>query len=194
MLKGSEVRQADHAVDPLFLDRWSPRAMSGEPITDEELWSLFEAARWAPSGGNSQPWRFLYARRDTDHWPTFFELLVEGNRTWATRAAVLILFVSQTAREDGKHIPSHSLDTGAAWENLALQGTRLGLVVHGMGGFDHERAREVLRVPDGYAIEMMAAVGRPGDPAQLTDSQREREKPSPRRPATESAREGTFNF
>ena len=86
VIKGSDVRTADHPIDPLFLDRWSPRAMSGEPIEKEELLTLFEAARWAPSSGNSQPWRFLYARRDTGHWPLFFDLLVDANKVWCQGA------------------------------------------------------------------------------------------------------------
>src|SRR6185295_20245618 len=86
MTKGSEVRRADHPVDNLFLDRWSPRAMSGEEIPAEDLMVLFEAARWAPSSYNNQPWRILYARRDTKHWQTFFDLLVEFNQSWVNSA------------------------------------------------------------------------------------------------------------
>ena len=98
-VKGSDVRTPDRPIDPLFVDRWSPRAMSGEPISQEELLRLFEAARWAPSSGNSQPWRMLYAHRDSEHWPRFFGLLAEGNKTWCVHAAVLVVFVSQTRRE-----------------------------------------------------------------------------------------------
>ena len=85
MIDGSEARkpQAQHDVDELFLDRWSPRAMSGEGVSDEELSTLFEAARWAPSSYNNQPWRILYARRETAQWPAFFNILVEGNQAWA---------------------------------------------------------------------------------------------------------------
>ena len=102
MIKGSEARQAAHPIDTLFLDRWSPRAMTGEPIDERELLVLFEAAHWAPSSGNSQPWRFLYARRETEHWPLFFDLLVEGNRTWCHKAAALIVFISRNdPRPDG---------------------------------------------------------------------------------------------
>jgi len=92
-VKGSLVRTADRSIDPLFVDRWSPRAMSGEPITRDELFQLFEAARWAPSSGNSQPWRMLYAHRDGPHWPTFFGLLASGNQVWCVNAAVLVVFV-----------------------------------------------------------------------------------------------------
>ena len=86
MIKGSDMRRADHLIEPLFLDRWSPRAMTGETISQEELMVLFEAARWAPSSYNNQPWRILYARRDSEHWQLFFDLLVEFNQSWAKSA------------------------------------------------------------------------------------------------------------
>ena len=197
MIDGSDVRepQAQHPVDELFLDRWSPRAMSGEGVTDEELMTLFEAARWAPSSYNNQPWRILYARRDTEHWDAFLGLLVEGNRNWAKDAAALLLFVSkETFDFNGKPYPTHSFDTGAAWENLALQATMLGLVTHGMQGFDYERARSELNIPEGFRVEAMAVVGRPGDPAKLPEKLRERESPSERKPLSEITCEGPFNF
>jgi nitroreductase len=197
MIDGSDAREAQtqHPVDELFLDRWSPRAMSGESVTDEELMTLFEAARWAPSSYNNQPWRILYARRETAQWPVFFGLLVEGNQAWAKNAAALLLFVSkETFDFNGKSYPTHSFDTGAAWENLALQSTMLGLVTHGMQGFDYERARSELNIPEGFRVEAMIAVGHPGDPAQLSESMREREAPSGRKSLAEITCEGTFNF
>ena len=148
IVKGSEVRRADHPIDDLFVDRWSPRAMSGEPIDEADLFVLFEAARWAPSAGNTHPWRILYARRDTEQWPLFFDLLVERNKVWCVRASALLLFISRTTNEQtGKPLVTHTYDTGAAWENLALQGTMRGLVVHGMAGFDYARARVALDFP-----------------------------------------------
>lgn len=197
MIDGSDVRgpQAQHRVDELFLDRWSPRAMSGEALTEEELMTLFEAARWAPSSYNNQPWRILYARRETRQWPAFFGLLVEGNQAWAKDAGALLLFVSkETFDFNGKPYPTHSFDTGAAWENLALQATMLGLVTHGMQGFDYERARTELNIPEGFRVEAMIAVGRPGDPAGLPERLREREAPSGRKPLNEITCEGAFNF
>ena len=197
MIDGSETRepQAQYPVDELFLDRWSPRAMSGESVTDEELMTLFEAARWAPSSYNNQPWRILYARRETEQWPVFFGLMVEGNQSWAKDAAALLLFVSkETFDFNGKPYPTHSFDTGAAWENLALQATMLGLVTHGMQGFDYERARSELNIPEGFRVEAMIAVGHPGDPAQLPESLREREAPSGRKPLSEITCEGAVNF
>src|SRR5947209_3915464 len=195
MIKGSERREADYPVDKIFLDRWSPRAMSGEEMAKGELMALFEAARWAPSSYNNQPWRILYARRGTENWPQFFGLLVGGNQAWAKDAAALLLFVSKTTFDfNGETYPTHSFDTGAAWENLALQATLKGYVVHGMQGFDYERARAELRIPEGFRVEAMAAVGRPGKAEDLPEGLREREAPSPRKKLAEIVCEGKFRF
>ena len=196
MKKGSAHRESAHPIDPLFLDRWSPRSLSGAAITDPELMSLFEAARWAPSSGNFQPWRFLYARRDTDFWPAFFELLKPGNQGWAARAGVLVLVISRTHFDgDGRVCVTHSFDSGAAWQNLALQASIMGLVAHGMEGFDYERARRVLRVPTSYAIEAMVAIGRPGEASGPPAApQRKPDHPSSRRPLEQTICEGPFNL
>jgi len=193
MIKGSDVREADHQIERIFVDRWSPRAMSGEEISREELMRLFEAARWAPSSFNAQQWRALYARRGTEHWQTFFDLLVDANKTWAKNAAVLVLFISRKFF-DYNNEPSvtHSYDCGAAWENFALQGFQLGLVVHGMQGFDYERARAELRIPDEFQVEAMAAVGKPGPKEVLPEKLQARESPNDRRKVAESIFEGPF--
>lgn len=186
-------RQPEHPILPLFPRRWSPRAMSGEAIPEGELMRLFESARWAPSSGNGQPWRFLWAGRDGEHWERYFGLLAEANRRWAGQAAVLVVVLSRTVREgSGKPIRTHSFDAGAAWMALALQGSAMGLVIHGMAGFDYERARRELAVPDDFAVEAMIAVGRPGDVDDLPEDLRLRERPSDRRPVAESAFEGGF--
>jgi nitroreductase len=195
MIKGSAKRKADHPIDKLFLDRWSPRAMTGEPIPEEDLMSLFEAARWAPSSYNNQPWRMLYARRDTEHWQTFFDLMIEFNQSWAKDAAVLVLFISKTHFVfNGEPSVTHSFDTGAAWQNLALQGALKGLVVHGMQGFDYEGARTALNIPEGYDVEAMAAIGRPAAAETLPEDLRSREEPSDRRALEETICEGPFCF
>jgi nitroreductase len=186
-------RKTEHGVDERILSRWSPRAMSGELIEGETLMGLFEAARWAPSSNNNQPWRFLYARRDTELWPLFFDLLAEGNRSWAVRAAVLIVVISKTTFDfNNKPARTHSFDAGAAWENLALQGAMKGLVVHGMQGFDYDRAKEVLRIPDGYQVEAMIAIGRQGRKEELPENLREREFPSERKGLADLVEEGFF--
>jgi nitroreductase len=195
MIKGSEVRKTDFPAEPLLVDRWSPRAMSGEEISQDELMGLFEAARWAPSSFNAQQWRALYARRNTDHWPVFFDLLVDANKSWAKSAAVLVLFISRKRFEyNDEPSITHSYDTGAAWENFALQGFRQGLVVHGMEGFDYERARSELRIPEEYSVEAMAAIGRPAPKEVLPEKLQAREAPTDRRKVEQSVREGVFNF
>jgi nitroreductase len=177
-IEATEYRLPKHEVLPLLVDRWSPRAMSGQALSGEELASLFEAARWAPSSYNGQPWRFLYARRGSEHWQQFLDLLVDFNRQWADNAAVLIVILSRkTFENNGKPAPTHSFDTGAAWQNLALQGNALGLVVHGMAGFDYDRARDVLDVPSEYDVEAMVAVGRPAEIEVLPEELREQELP-----------------
>lgn|SRR5690348_17217369 len=193
-MKASEIRTPDYGIDPLFLDRWSPRAMSGEAIPDSELFVLFEAARWAPSSGNAQPWRMLYARRDTPHWPVFFDLLSDRNKAWCRNAAALVLFISKAIRDNGNPAVTHSFDTGAAWENFALQGFLRGVVVHGMQGFDYARAKTTLRIPDAFRVEAMVAVGRPGRIDDLPEEQRARETPSTRRPLSQTICEGPYSL
>jgi nitroreductase len=187
-------RRADHPIERLFLQRWSPRAMSGEAVTPAELARLFEAARWAPSTYNEQEWRFRYAHRDTAHWPLLFDLLVDNNKAWCKQAGVLVaIFARTTFTKNGKPNPVHLFDCGAAFENLALQGAAMGLVVHGMAGFSWDRAGKELRAPAEFVAAAMFAVGRPGDPQDLPAELRERETPSGRRPVAESAGEGPFS-
>ena len=185
-------RKPENDVHEIFISRWSPRAMSGEEIDEATLKTLFEAARWAPSANNNQPWRFIYARRNTPHWETFFNLLAEGNQIWAKNAAVLIVVISKTTFDSGKPARTHSYDAGAAWVSLALQGSLKNLVVHGMQGFDYDRAKKELQVPDDYSVEAMIAVGRHGKKEDLPDYQQEREFPSSRKSIAEIAMEGIF--
>lgn len=193
MLKGSSKRKADFPIDSLFLDRWSPRAMSGEAMKREELMVLLEAARWAPSSYNNQPWRMLYALRDTSHWATFIELLDPFNRDWAKNAAALVLFIAKTTFDhNGKPSISYAFDAGAAWENFALQGSMKGYVVHAMQGFDYDKAKTELKVPDGFVVQAMIAVGLPGPVDVLSSSLQEREAPNDRRKLAESICEGPY--
>jgi len=190
-----DFRKKDYKVDDIFINRWSPRAMSGEPITDDELFALFEAARWAPSSHNNQPWRFVYAKRDTQYWEKLFSFLVEGNQAWVKNAAAVVVVISKTVSEyNGSFIRTHSFDTGSAWENLALQGTLNGLVVHGMPGLDYEKAAAGLALPEEYKVEMMFAVGKPGKIEDLPEKLQKVEKPSDRKKLSEIISEGTFNF
>jgi len=191
-----EHRQADHEILDLFLKRWSPRALTGEPVPQSILNQLFEAARWAPSTYNEQEWRFLYGHRDTEDWASFFGLLTEANQTWCVNAGVLILAISKkTFVRNGKPNPVHSVDTGMAVQNLMLQAAAIpNLIAHGMAGFDRSRARQTLNIPDDYEIECMIAVGRPGDPDLLPPPLRENEVVSGRKKIEEFAQPGKFRF
>lgn len=186
-------RTTDTALDPLFLRRWSPRAFDASAMPEADLRTLLDAARWAPSSFNYQPWRFLYAHRGDADWDTFLGLLAPFNQAWAKNASVLLFVLSETTMgAPDKPSHSHSFDAGAAWAALALQATIAGYHSHGMTGVDFARAREVLGVPDGWRIEAAIAIGRIGDPATLPDSLRDRERPSGRKPIDEIAFRGRF--
>ena len=190
-------RTPNHPVDPIFLERWSPRAFTGEAIPEAELLTIFEAARWAPSCNNSQPWRFIYALRDTPDWDVFFDLLSEGNKVWAKNTAVLIIVVSKTTMQiAGKDASvqshSHSFDTGAAWGYLALQASISGWAAHAMMGFDLPRAAQTLGIPADYRVEAAVAIGRRADPATLPEARRAREVPNGRTPIETLIKVGKF--
>jgi nitroreductase len=185
-------RSAEHPIEAMFLDRWSPRAMNGEPLAEALLLRLFEAARWAPSSGNSQPWRFLYAVQGSDTFEGFFALLTDGNKVWCRRAGALLVVLSAQRDARGNALPNGEFDVGAAWMSLALQARALGLVAHGMAGFDAARARADLGIPEGFAVLCMVALGHPGDPALLPDKLRDREVPNDRAPITSFIAQGAF--
>lgn len=188
-------RKPDYPIETILLKRWSPRSMTGDALKPQELNTLFEAARWAPSTNNEQEWRYLYAQNGSQHWRTFFDLLVPGNQVWCKNAGALLVILSKkTFTKNGKPNPVHTFDAGNSFENLALQGASMGLVVHGMAGFDRSKARKDLNVPDDFDVEAMVAVGHPGDPDELPPELREREVPSGRKRISEFAREGLFSF
>jgi nitroreductase len=185
-------RKPGHGVDPLFVRRWSRRAMTGEPLPEGALMTLFEAARWAPSSHNTQPWRFRYAPRDTAHWPLFLGFLKENNRLWCARAGVLIALVSRPADDAGAPLPTHAVDAGMALENLLLQGAVMGFVTHALAGIDREAARVGLAVPAAYEVRCMVAVGLPAPADTLPEHLRAREVPSGRLPLADLVGEGPF--
>ena len=190
-------RKADYPIDPMFTDRWSPRAFDASAMPEADLLSMIEAARWAASAYNSQPWRFLWARRDTPHWDKFLGLLVPFNQSWAKNASALVVLVSKSLmRPPGADadVPSHShsLDAGAASANFALQANKLGYYVHGMVGFDMDRAFAELGVPQGHRVEAAYAVGKIGDKSSLPEMLQAREMPSDRLPVSQIAFEGGF--
>lgn len=175
---------AQFPIHDLLARRWSPRAFDERAVTADLLRALFEAARWAPSSSNEQPWRFIVATKDHEaEWNRLFDCLVEGNQKWAFRAPVLILSVASMHFEDDGTPNRHALhDTGLATENLVLQATASGLAAHQMAGFDVEKARVDLRIPAGYEPVAMIAIGYPGNPDILPERLRERElRPRSRR-------------
>ncbi|MDU0340905.1 nitroreductase family protein [Bosea rubneri] len=188
-------RTAAFPIDPIFIERWSPRAFHPEPMPTGALLTILEAARWAPSAYNVQPWRFLYALRDDAHWPRFLSLLDSFNQSWAGSASALVFLLSDTGTDDAAQqqaSPIRSFDTGAAWSHIALQAVRLGYHAHAMAGIAFEAARTSLAVPPRFRIEIAVALGRRAAPETLPPPLREREWPSPRRSLTETAFAGSF--
>ena len=195
----SQARTPEYPINSLFVERWSPRAFTGEAIAEATLLRFFEAARWAPSAYNSQPWRFLYARNDSEHWPQFVGLLSEFNRVWAQNASALVILLSKThfvppGKTEAIAASSHAFDAGAAWASLALQASLDGWATHAVGGYDKAKAREVLNIPEDYALEAAIVIGKRGDKSLLPPNLQEREQPSPRRPLAELVAEGGFAF
>ena len=177
----------------MILHRWSPRAMTGEPITQDQLFTLFEAARWAPSSYNNQPWIFIYGMRGTDAWKRLHDMQVPFNQEWTKSSGALVLVASKNNfYHNDKPAVTHSFDTGAAWMALALQGHEMGLVVHGMQGFDYEAASKNLKIPKDYTVEAMIAIGKHAPKETLPLEMQAKEFPSGRKPISEFVMEGFF--
>jgi len=193
MEKPAETQSPIH---DLLKRRWSPRAFAERPVEPEKLRSLFEAARWAPSSNNEQPWRFLVATKENKaDWDRLFTCLVEGNQKWAHQAPVLMLSVATLTFDDGSANRHAFHDTGMAVENLIIQATAMGLFLHQMAGFRIDQVRKECKIPDGYDPVAMIAVGYPGNPATLPDYLRERElRPRERNPIAEFVFSGTWGI
>ncbi|QID18472.1 nitroreductase [Nitrogeniibacter mangrovi] len=190
-------REAAHPVASIFLRRWSPRAFDASSLPASDLHILLEAARWAPSAYNIQPWRFIHARREDGCWARWLGLLDPFNAAWARHASALVFLVSDRlmpARDDGPRQPSstHRFDAGAAWAQLALQATALGYQAHAMAGIDVAAVRAALEVPAHYQVEIAIAIGRPASPRMLSPELRAREVPSGRLPLEQIAFAGRF--
>lgn len=188
-----DARSPEARVASMFVERWSRRAFSPRAIPEETIRSLFEAARWAPSARNLQPWLFIYAD-EPESLARARPVLSGSNRRWADKAPLLIFaFARKTHPKSGEPLGSAAFDTGAAWMSLALQAHMLGLVVHPMGGFDHDAAYEAFGVPrETFGALAAIAVGFPGDVADLPEDLRAREQPSERRPVSAFALRGRY--
>jgi len=174
----SKSNQVEYPVAELIEQRRSRRAYSTNPIEHEKIKSLFEAARWAPSSMNEQPWSYLYATRDQPElWNKLLDLLNESNRVWAINAPLLILSMARkTHIRNGANNALARYDTGAANTLLSIQATQLGLNVHQMGGYDRQKAIEILNIPDAYEPIVIMAIGYPGDPDSLSENLKLREE------------------
>lgn len=188
-----QYRQASHDIDPIYTKRWSSRSFLDKDVPKDVLHRLFEAARWAPSAGNSQPWQFIYAQSEEDR-AKFLSFIKKGNTSWCDKAPVLVAVASRTTWDDDTEDinPTHAFDTGASWGYLALEATRQGLVAHAMGGFDRDKAKEVLQVPENYTVYAIVAVGYRGEKDALDEGLQKREKPSDRNAIEDFISEGTF--
>ena len=185
-----------HPIHDLLKNRWSPRAFSAQPVAKEQLLSMFEAARWSPSGGNMQPWAFIVTTlADPEPHARLVAALAEFNQMWAKDAPVLVLAVVQREREPGKPNAWASYDLGQSVAHLSVEATDLGLLVHQMAGFDQQKAREAVNLPEGFDPVTVFTIGYPGDPATLPDRLRERElAPRERKPLSAFVFDGDWNL
>src|SRR5690625_4625575 len=187
-----KYRSTTYDIDSIYVNRWSSRAFEDKEVPKDVLYSLFEAARWAPSANNVQPWRFIIAQKKEDR-EKFLTFMNKGN-AWCQHAPVLIAVISHTKWvEDGQDTnPTHAFDTGTAWGFLALEATRKDLVAHAMGGFDRAKAKQLLNIPDDYDVHAIVAIGYRGKVNNLPEDLQAREKPSNRRSIEDFTYEGTF--
>ncbi len=185
----------EHPVHDLIRERWSPRAFADKPVPAEVLRSLFEAARWAPSSSNEQPWAFLVATKDDDAaHAKLLSTLVDANQIWAKQAPVLAIAVSELAfARNGQPNRNAFYDTGAAVADLTFEAGSRGLLVHQMAGFDPHKATELFSIPVGWEAIAAFVIGYPGDPQSLPETLRERElTPRTRKPLTEFVMTGSW--
>lgn len=176
------IRKYNYPLLEWIEKRWSPRAISPEPMDREEVAAIIEAARQAPSCFNEQPWRFIVAQ-DPEALSVLRGFLNEKNRRWAGKAPVLMLIIAtKTFKATGKPNRWNQFDSGTAWGFLSLEALRRGYVTHAMAGFNRGNATEVLGIPEDYDVIAMVAMGRYGDPEALDDDLRAEEQPSDRMP------------
>lgn len=179
------IRKSEHAIDPFFINRWSPRAFSTESIDDADLAAIIEAAHWAPSCFNEQPW-FFHIAKSTEAKQLFTNFLTESNQVWAKNAPILIALISEKLfSKNSKENRWHSFDCGTAWGFLSMEANRRGYITHAMGGFNQHLASQTLNLSQDQRVETIIALGRHGDPALLPKSLQEREIPSLRKSLSE---------
>jgi nitroreductase len=194
VLPPAATRSPDADVDPQFIERWSRRALSDRPLSTAQIQSLFEAARWAPSANNLQPWLFVYASQP-ESLARARELLVPTNQRWANRAPLLVfVFARKRHPETLAPLRTSAFDTGAAWQSLALQASKLGLSTRAMGGIHHDRVHAALGVPvEDFESMIGIAIGYPGTREVLPNDLHEKEQPNTRKRSAEFAFEGRYS-
>ena len=163
-------------IHEIISHRWSPRAFEDRAVEPEKLRSLFEAARWAASSYNAQPWFFIVASKDDpENYKRILDCFVEFNQTWAMNAPVLAISIARTALEDGRTNRHAFHDVGQAAATLAIEATALGLQAHQMAGIIPEKAHQAFGIPEGYEAVAGIALGYPGDPSSLPGQLKDRE-------------------
>ena len=195
-MKHPKNAETDCAIQPLLAERWSPYAFSDRVVPEEDLLAVLEAARWAPSSYNEQPWRYILARRkDAESFAKLLSCLVDGNQAWARYVPVLMIGVAMRnfARNAKPNKAAHH-DLGLAAGNLCVEATARGLIVHQMIGIVPERVRELYHVPDDAEPLTGIAIGYPGEGENLTEALRERDRAArSRRPVAEFVFEESWN-
>lgn len=192
-MEKTEARKAAYDIDPIYIKRWSPRAFSDKTVEDAKLNSVFEAARWAPSAANKQPWHFIVAKTEEDR-KKFQTFIFDSNVEWCQHAPVLVVVASKKVWDnEGRPNVTHAFDTGTAWGYLSLEANRQGLITHGMGGFNREMAKEVLNIPEEYDIQAVIAIGYHDPEKVLSEKHQQREFPSDRKLIEEFISEGSFS-
>ena len=167
---------ASSPIHEIIKHRWSPRAFEDRPVEPAKLRSLFEAARWAASSYNVQPWSFIVATKDDSvNYKKVLDCFVEFNQSWAIKAPVLAISVAHLTFDDGRPNRHAFHDVGQAAANLAIEATSEGLQIHQMAGLLPDKARQIFAIPEGYEAVAGIALGYPGDPSSLSDQLKERE-------------------
>jgi nitroreductase len=194
----TDERKPGHPVNPIFIERWSARSFTGETMPEADLLTMFEAARWAHSAANRQPWRFSYALRGDANFQQYVQFLDGGNQQWGHKAAAIVIVISAkfTTPTDGstpRPIGTHSLEAGCALQSFTLQAAMMDYIAHPMAGIEKDRIVAELGIdPERYKVEAGVAIGKLADKALLPEKFQEREKKSGRRPLDETAFKGMF--
>jgi nitroreductase len=193
----ANTRTADHPVADVFPARWSPRAFTDATMSEDTLLGLLEAARWAPSAFNAQPWRFIYALRGDAGWQPILDAIMPFNQSWAKNASALVILASATkftapGKTEASDNGSHAFDAGTAWGYLALQAHMSGYAAHAMAGFDKVAMAKAVNLPEDHVLHAAIAIGTQGDASLLPETLQAREVPSPRHPVGALSVHGAF--